>query len=459
MNSDQMKYYAVWVACGALMLAGVVGISALAYTVRQRRGTEPAVITTAQNGGVLPARPSGSPQAASTKKHTPNQAQINANSAPEPPRPAPKIQEPPPRQPVDPPQPAPPPPWAPRKHAGGDGIPDLAAKTYWELLQLASSPYLDTRTAIQPVAEVGLLPQARDGMGLNRPSRVKTVGVLQQQLARWDNLVSTKHLLLGDAPQLLHDLFTDRVKFSTYNDLTGNTPNNSVQQFGEFCQRFRAERRDLLEALWNAAEFKKFQGQIEASAARTGVLTYANMHPVRGAGEVWRTRLLPLGIRDSGGARPEPLVKVTPWWDDADRPGGNTKRIYNFPCRNVSDRELTRVIMEVKTSSSWGDDVTQYYYLSSFPRQASITLLLHPAWSHRLCYFVNSITMTVSVWSDQASSHASTFRFDNPAGNPAAAGWREIQLPIDREWGEKGRMVWGAVRPLQTKSFLDAIPR
>ncbi len=207
-------------------------------------------------------------------------------------------------------------------------------------------------------------------------------------------------------------------------------------------------------AKWH--EFIKGAGgimeDIEHRGEVSGMLAYADMAQVDRTAAFWQTWLLPLASRAGGPVSSTPLVNVHGVWSRWTFKH-DFQRLGMFQMQNLSGQDLTHVVLELIAENEWGDKAAHYYYFNQFDVADWVNLVPHLRWVKRRLDFTNTISLTWSLWADQASEVSRKVKLTNPVPNPDPAGWRKDYLKYDEQYQAKGEALGAVMQDTMSLPF------
>jgi hypothetical protein len=304
-------------------------------------------------------------------------------------------------------------------------------------------------------------------------------------LRRYDEIAETKNPYLRRAAERAQTLFRARCQLALADEKFGNTPASSIRNFTQsvvfpavkYAFQREADRASLEDELSRQypgyrvivtdsplseasrqhlgdmlSGVGRMQDDIHQATIVSGLLGYADMAEADRQVHFWESVLLPLAQRCGGPATTKELVDVEGGWRV--RPGTDSfQRLHRFQLQNVFDQDLTHVVIELVAEDRWAGKASHYLYLPRLNVAESVNVMPHPRWDKRKLDFTNKMTVTVSVWADQASSVNRKTELASPAPNPDPTGWRRDYLAFDEKYMSEGEALGAAVQGLGLLRF------
>jgi hypothetical protein len=110
--------------------------------------------------------------------------------------------------------------------------------------------------------------------------------------------------------------------------------------------------------------------------------------------------------------------------------------------------------LELIAENEWGEKAAHYYYFNQFDVADFVNLVPHLRWENRRLDFTNTISLTWSLWADQASEVSRKVKLTNPVPNPDPAGWRKDYLKFDQQFQAEGEALGALVQDMTPLPFI-----
>ncbi|OYW74692.1 MAG: hypothetical protein B7Z37_16705 [Verrucomicrobia bacterium 12-59-8] len=253
------------------------------------------------------------------------------------------------------------------------------------------------------------------------------------------------------APAIRYAFAQDADRHALREQLQRQYPNRSVTVLDAPMSESTSAQLDQMVS--GAANIRS---DMDSRAGVSGMLVYDDMAQADLMVSLWQTWLMPLAERSAGRTSSASLTSMEGDWspDNSGHPG-----LTHFLLRNTSKQDLTHVVVEVTAETEWGDQNTQYYYLSQFGLDEAVSLGIHPRLRSRRLPFSNDVTIRWSLWSDQGRELQRQCKTTNPRPIPDTQTLRGKYLGFDEDFQAAGEALGYALRKAVELPFNTDVQR